>query len=104
MGQHWPDGTPRHLRCKLEIRHRLGHTSPKLMHHGASCPLKDFFCSALLLSLMSAAHLTWLFVKAGNSGGSETSQVILYLCKQNEVLQTGFQLAEHSTVPLRSEA
>ena len=39
---------------------------------------------------------------AGSSG--ETSQVILYLRKQNEVLSTELQLAEQAAARLRSEA
>lgn len=39
---------------------------------------------------------------AGSSG--ETSQVILYLRKQNEVLSTELQLAEQTAARLRSEA
>ena len=43
--------------------------------------------------------VTW---GAGSSG--ETSQVILYLRKQNEVLSTELQLAEQTALRLRSEA
>ena len=43
--------------------------------------------------------VTW---GAGSSG--ETSQVILYLRKQNEVLSTELQLAEQTAARLRSEA
>lgn len=50
------------------------------------------------------AHKRPFCLHAGSSGSSETSQVILYLRKQNEVLQTELQLAEQTAARLRSEA